>query len=148
MFVASSLVDNLGSLSISHILEVMGVPVWARQGATSDQPSSDRHRPQFPIHKLDESPVIAAYTNQGSVKTVPVGSRPTTPSRAPTIRTVSRSSTPVHITSTPARGATPVNPGEIVWEVKREYTKEDSQVGYFCRLMGFEISISMFPHKY
>ena len=126
----------------------MGVPVWARQGATSDQPSSDRHRPQFPIHKLDESPVNAVYTDQGSVKTVPVGSRPTTPSRATTIRTVSRSSTPVHITSTPARGATPVNPGEIVWEVKREYTKEDSQVRYFCWLMGFEISISMFPHKY
>merc|ERR1712106_393424 len=99
----------------------MGVPVLAKQNNSSPnvQPNSSSHR--FPIHRLEDSPLIAAYT--GTSQAGKTRSRSATPAQEHLRRNISPHSRP----STPGRPQTPVNPGEIVWEVKKEYISTDQQ---------------------
>eukprot|EP00090_Calanus_glacialis_P035086 TRINITY_DN59974_c0_g1_i1.p1 TRINITY_DN59974_c0_g1~~TRINITY_DN59974_c0_g1_i1.p1 ORF type:complete len:172 (+),score=43.53 TRINITY_DN59974_c0_g1_i1:23-517(+) len=112
----------------------MGVPAWAKQHNSSPdtQPITSKNR--FPIHRLEDSPVIAAYTHQtarprsrSAIPTTacPPGSRSSTATPATACPPGSRS--PAR-PSTPARPLTPVSPGEIVRQVKKEYVSLDQQV--------------------
>ena len=74
----------------------MGVPAWAQSSNISSSTSQVR---KFPVHKLEESPVIANY-----IENTPELSD----GRAPMPGSAS--------------------PGETVWKVRREYTSKNNQV--------------------
>merc|ERR1712179_575387 len=106
----------------------MGVPVWARSNNSGHennsshkiQPSTSSNR--FPVHRLEDSPVIAVYT--GTTHSSRPRSKSINPGQeCPPPRPPSPHSRPC----TPGRSQTPVNPGEIVWEVRKEYFSSEQQ---------------------